>query len=288
VSITRLIPLDLKKGNLIAISVGRYDLLDLMDEDFFGNTGNERFMNIAQIGPLTVLRQVPLMTNMGSFAYIRHGEPFITFAIMDPNDHSLDVGLDTLFADGVTFSPGIHFPTKWWGKTGKHSFGGAVTTKKYTPFDALRQVIIPGPPINQIPPKGGSFSINYTGRQYIVEREKRDGWGAFWQFSFADKNTSPITTFFSGGLGGNGLFKSRRWDEFGLSYAYTGFSDVLKDNLDIVGLGGRIRAEHQVETFYNFHITPWLRLTGDIQFIRPSRRTADFAIVPGGRLEVIF
>src|SRR5215813_9608033 len=238
VAVTRLFPIDLKKGDLIAVSVGRYDLLDLSDEDFFGGGGIDRFWNIAQIGPLTVLRQVPLMTNLGSIAYVRHGEPFITFALLDPNDHSTDPGLKNLFADGVTFMPGVNLPTKWWGKTGKHSFGVAVTTKKYTPFDALRQVIIPGPPLSSIAPKGGSWSFNYTGRQYIVEREKKDGWGAFWQFSYADKDTSPVTTFFSGGLGGNGLFKSRRTDEFGLSYAYTGLSDVLKDNLDDVGLGG--------------------------------------------------
>ena len=81
---------------------------------------------------------------------MRKGEPFITFAILDPNDHSTDVGLDNLFGDGVTLSPGISFPTKWFGKTGKHTFSYAVTTKKYTPFDAIRQVIIPGPPVNPV------------------------------------------------------------------------------------------------------------------------------------------
>jgi hypothetical protein len=35
----------------------------LLDEDFFAGGGTERFFNIAQIGPLTVLRQVPLITN---------------------------------------------------------------------------------------------------------------------------------------------------------------------------------------------------------------------------------
>lgn len=288
VNVTRLFPIDLKKGDLIAVSVGRFNMVDLLQEDFFAGAGKERFFNIAQIGPLTVLRQVPIITNAGSFAYIRGGEPFITFALLDPNDHSLDPGLDDLFADGVTFSPGIHLPTKWWGKSGKHSFSGAITTKEYTPFDAIRQVVIPGPPLVPIEPKGGSWSINYIGRQYILERGRRDGWGAFVQVSFADKATSPITTFFDVGIGGNGLFKSRRQDEFGIAYAYTGLSDVLKDNIDLLQLGERLNAEHQVELFYNFHITPWLRLTGDIQFIRPTRPIADFAIIPGGRLEIIF
>jgi porin len=286
---TRIIPKDLKKGDMFAVSFGRYNLLDLVDEDFFAGAGTERFFNIAQIGPLTVLRQVPLITNAASFAYIKGGELRFSIAVMDPNDHSLDHGLDNLLADGVTFAPTVFFPVKYFGKTAKHSFGGAITTKKYTPFDIIKQIIIPGPPINPVQPKRGSWSVNYTFRQYIVERGKKDGWGFFSQVSFADKDTSPITTFFDLGLGGNGLFKSRPSDEFGIAYAYTDLSKVLKDNLDLLTQGGRRpRIEHQFESFYNFHITPWLRLTGDLQIIRPTRTIAKTAIIPGGRLVMIF
>lgn len=285
---TRLFPIDLKKGDLIAVSFGRFDLLSLTDEDFFAGDGTSRFMNMSQIGPLTVLRQVPLVTNGASFAYVRHGEPFFTFALLDTNDHSTDPGLSDLFADGVTFSPAINLPTKWGGKTGKHSFGFAITTKKYTPFDFIRQIVIPGPPVNPITPTRGSWSINYTGRQYIVERGPRDGWGVYTQISFADEGTSPVTTFAIVGLGGNGLFKSRPRDEFGLAYSFTDLSQDLKDNLNILPLGGVPRPEHGVEMFYNFYITPWLRLTNDLQIIRPTRQIAKTAIVPGVRLELVF
>lgn len=288
VNFTKLFPLDLKQGKLFAVSFGRYNLLDLLDEDFFAGGGTDRFFNIAQIGPLTVLRQVPLITNAVSFAYVRGGEPFITLAVMDPNDHSTDAGLSDLFADGVTFAPGVDFPTKYFGKSGKHTLGGAITNKEYTPFDALQQIILPGPPIHPIEPEGGSWSVSYTFRQYIVERATRDGWGFFGQASFADKSTSPITTFFDVGLGGNGLFAGRQRDEFGVAYAYTDLSDALKDNLDLLPLGGRLRAEHQVELFYNLRIAPWFQLTGDLQVIRPVRPVAETAIVPGARLKVVF
>jgi len=289
VNFTRLFPIDLKKGDLIAVAAGRFNLVDLADEDFFGGGGTERFFNVAQIGPLTVLRQVPLITNAVSFAYVRHGEPFITFAVMDPNDYSVEPGLDKLFQDGVTFAPGINFSAKYFGKSAKHSFGGAVTTKKYTPFDAIKQIVIPGPSVNPVEPKRGSWSVNYIFRQYIIERGRRDGWGFFGQVAFADKATSPVTRFLNLGLGGNGLFKSRTRDEFGIAYAFTDLSRVLKDNLDLLPLGGRrLRPEHQVEMFYNLHLTPWLRLTGDLQIIRPVRPIADTAIIPGARLELIF
>ncbi|HKE56566.1 MAG TPA: carbohydrate porin [Pyrinomonadaceae bacterium] len=289
INFTRLIPKDMAKGNLDVISFGRFNLLDLLQEDFFGGGGTDRFFNIAFIGPLTVLRQIPLVTNGFSYATVRGGEPRFTFMLLDPNDHSLNAGIDNLFADGVTFSPGYNIPTKYWGKSGKHTFGGAITTKKYTPFDAIRQVIIPGPPINPVEPKRGSWSASYTFRQSIVERGKSDGWGLFTQVAFADKDTSPMTRFFNVGLGGNGLFKKRDGDEFGIGYAYSNLSSVLKDNLNLVSLGRiRPRSDHTFEAFYDFHVTPWLQLTGDLQIIRGIRRDADTAIVPGARLVMIF
>ena len=288
-NVTKLFPVNLKEGKLVALSFGRYNLLDLIDEDFFAGGGTERFFNMAQIGPLTVLRQVPLITNAINLAYIRGGEPFITFSVMDPNDHSLDVGLDDFLADGVTFSPGISFPAKYGGKTAKHSFGFAITTKEYTPFDAIRQIVIPGPPLVPVTPQPGSWSANYVFRQYLVERGARDGWGLFSQVSFADRDTSPITVFFDVGLGGNGLFKARPRDEFGVSYGYTDLSEELKDNLNLIALGGRpVRSENQFEFFYAMHILPWLQLTGDLQIIHPTRSSADTTIVPGTRLRIEF
>ena len=287
VNITKLFPVDLKKGELIAISAGRYNLLDLVDEDFFAGRGIDRFLNIAQIGPLTVLREIPIITNGVNFAYIRGGEPFFTFSLLDPNDHTLEPGLSNLFADGVSLYPSLHLPSKFFGKSGKHSFGVAVTTKLYTPFDSIKQIIIPGPPVNPVEPQRGSWSASYTIRQYIIERGRKDGWGVFGQVAFANKSTSPISRFVSIGIGGNGLIGSRSKDEFGIGYAYTDLSEVLKDNLAPLDLR-RLRAEHQVEMFYNFHLTPWLRLTADLQILRPSRPFVNTAIVPGGRLEVVF
>jgi carbohydrate-selective porin OprB len=89
-------------------------------------------------------------------------------------------------------------------------------------------------------------------------------------------------------MGGNALIASRPRDEFGVSYAYTDLSDELKDNLDLLPLGGRLRVEHQLEVFYNLHLTPWFQLTGDLQILRPNRPVADTAVVPAARLRVVF
>jgi porin len=63
---------------------------------------------------------------------------------------------------------------------------------------------------------------------------------------------------------------------------------VLKDNLDLLRLGGRLEVEHQVEMFYNLYLTPWLQLTGDLQILRPNRPAVDTAVVPAVRLRVVF
>lgn len=151
-----------------------------------------------------------------------------------------------------------------------------------------RPLILPGPPVNPVEPQRGSWSLSYTFRQYIVERAKGDGWGFFGQLSFADQDTSPITRFLNIGIGGNGLLAQRSQDEFGVAYAYTDLSDDLKDNLDLLPLGGRLQAEHQIEVFYNMHIAPWMQLTGDLQIVRPVRPAADTAAVPGVRLKIVF
>jgi porin len=288
-NLTRLFPINLQEGKLVAVSFGRYNLLDLLQEDFFAGVGIKRFMNMAQIGPLTALREVPLITNAVTVAYVRRGEPFITFAVMDPNDQSTDPGLSDLFADGVTFAPTVIVPVTYFGKSAKHSIGGAVTTKAYTPFDAIRQIIIPGPPIRVIEPQRGSWSLSYTFRQYIVERGKADGWGAFSQVSLANQSTSPIAGFFDIGLGGNGLFDARPHDEFGISYAYTSLSDELKENIDLRPFDGRsLQVEHQLEVFYNLYLTPWFQLTGDLQVVRPTLPGAETAVVPAVRLRLVF
>jgi hypothetical protein len=65
-------------------------------------------------------------------------------------------------------------------------------------------------------------------------------------------------------------------------------SNELRNNLALLPLAGRLQVEHQVEMFYNLHLTPWLQLTGDLQILRPNRPAADTAVVPAVPLRVVF
>ena len=101
----------------------------------------------------------------------------------------------------------------------------------------------------------------------MVEERKVPGQGRqpSWRFSFEIDRRPPAV--------------------FGVAYAFDSISGDLKDALDPLA---RLRDEHQFEVFYNFALTPWCYLTGDLQVVRPSRPRADTAIVPGLRMRFVF
>ena len=78
------------------------------------------------------------------------------------------------------------------------------------------------------------------------------------------------------GIAGNGLFPGRPQDRWGIAAFGFNLSNVLKDNFR--PLNG-FNNEHGLEMFYNWSVTPWMRITTDLQFIDPSysRQSAIFA-----------
>jgi porin len=88
-----------------------------------------------------------------------------------------------------------------------------------------------------------------------------------------------------GGIGGNALFVGRPQDSFSLGYFYYAFSNDLRDALDsTIYFDG----EQGLEAFYNYAITPWFKITGDIRYINPSSGNYDNALVLGLRFNTLF
>lgn len=270
--------------NIYALSFGKFNTLDLVSEPALGGSGITKFFNINQAGPAIVGRTVPPVSNGVAFAWLKKGVPFFTFAILDPVDSSTRPG--NFFNKGVTFVPGIILQSNFGKKGGHHAFSGTVTTRAFTPFDQIPQVILPIP-TSPGTPKRGSWSLMYTMSQNLVQDAKNpaQAWGLFGQVAIADKSTNPISSSVTVGLGGVNLFKRRPQDRFGLAYGFVGYSSTLKDRLlPLI----RVRDQHQVEAFYNWAIRPWLWLTGDLQVVRSLRESVGTAVVPGARLQIIF
>lgn len=286
---TQVVPVDAEQKNSIAVGAGKYYSLDSSREPFTGGAGVTKFMHMIGNGNPAAGLTVPTVSNGATFAWLRRGSPFITFAVLDPVASPNKAGLRKVFRQGMTFVPGISLPTRFAGMSGRHSLSGTVTTRKFTPFDQLAQFNVPGHPRSPIVPKAGSWSVTYTFNQYVHERNTREygktGWGVFGVISVADKGTNPVSRFMTFGVGGNGLFKSRSRDQFGVAYGFAGISRQLRAAIDpIVGIAN----EHALEAFYAFSLTRWCSLTGDLQVIRPVTRSNEISVLPGARIVINF
>jgi porin len=88
------------------------------------------------------------------------------------------------------------------------------------------------------------------------------------------------------GLAGNNMMQGRELDRWGVGYFYYGISDVLLDGLN--SLGGSFRDEKGAEAFYTVAVTPWLKATGDIQYVMPVNSARKDAVLVGARMKIEF
>ncbi|HEU0053043.1 MAG TPA: carbohydrate porin, partial [Longimicrobium sp.] len=280
---THLVPFGKKPGDAVALALGRFSTFELIPD----GTGITGFMNVAQIAPTHEARNVPAVTNAASAAVILAGEPVFSLMVLDPNTTPLESGLGDLFANGVTVSPTITIPTRFFGMSGHHGLRGTWSSQEITPFDAIPHFFFLRPDRPVVTEKeSGGWSITYTADQYLHESagQPHTGWRLYWQAGLADEDTNPIDRYFNVGIGGHGPF-GRTLDNFGVAWAYTGFGDPFKDLFDPLA---RLRDEQVVEAFYNAAATRWLRLTLDLQVVRPFRPRVDTAVLPAARIHLTF
>lgn len=287
---TQLIPIHKDKGDFIMFGAGRYYGFDGADSPFNGGGGHTTFMHLAFNGTPTNGRLVPSVTNGANFAWIRKGNPFLTFSVRDAIGHPTSPGLSDLFNEGATFISGINFPTKWLDKTGKQSVTVMVTTRKLTPFDdRFDGIVNPAPPTVPLTPKSGSWIVQYKFFQYFKEHKESDGtttgWGVFGTFAGADGKTNKSGAVLTAGVGGAGPFKSRKYDRWGAAFSIDGVSLVYRRQ---VGPLIHLDSEHVFEGFYNFALTRFVMLTGDVQIIRPMLTGSGIAVLPAARIVINF
>ena len=65
-----------------------------------------------------------------------------------------------------------------------------------------------------------------------------------------------------------------------VAYFYTGLSDDFRR---LVSPVVQLEAVQGVELYYNYEVTPWFHLTGDLQFVENGIETDDTAIILGLR-----
>jgi len=267
-------------GQKSAVLFGKINVVDLLAADpFFGGWGNKRFMNVAFVAPPS---GVLPPTIFGVIASVRTKPIAWTFMVFDPNDRTTDYFPDDLFSDGVNASITSAYSYKLAGRKTTVSVNAAYSSKD---GKDLSDTLLP--PGVEAGTKDGSYNFSFQFSHNLQESTKQpdSSWGVFLKMNLADGNPNPIKGSLMGGIGGKALFMGRPQDSFGLGYFYYDFSNKLQKALDpVIDLDD----EQGLELFYSHAVTPWLHITGDIQYINPASGSNNNAFVTGLRTNIRF
>jgi porin len=267
-----------------AVFAGKLDTLDGDMNAFAHGRGKTQFSNLAFVFNPIAAATVPYSTLGAGCMVLREGEPVAGFTVLNSRDTSGTSGFEQLFADGVLLSAYMRLPTNFLNMPGHQLLGGTWNNRTYTSIgDAYADY-----PNLVIPRTRGSWSIFWNCDQYLItdDDDPLRGWGVFGRVGIADQNTNPLGWFLSAGVGGSSPLRSRPADTFGIGWYYAGLSNQIGPIFDLfLGPTGNGQG---VELFYNYQLTPAIRLTPDLQVIVPSRDQIDPALIVGLRAQLIF
>ena len=281
--------------------LGKIDTTSGDANEFAHGKGDTQFFNMAfNINPVTAL--TPTSALGAGVIILPTKDPnaaIITASVIDANGTANRSGFDTAFEGNNIYAIEGRVRTNFFGMTGHQLVGAAYNSKNFSSLDQGLPIIIEQRSIQE---EDNSWCFYYNFDQYFYEPKKGQGIGIFGRFGASDGNPNPMHYFYSLGVGGKGVIPGRPNDQFGLGYYYM---DVR--NPTFTGpLATRevLRDEQGFEAYYNFAITPWMKLTPDIQVIRGAqketvsvvsllppviqREDVKTATVLGLRLQIIF
>lgn len=264
------------------LMLGKINTVDLYaaGREFSGGRGVELFQHLEFAGPITGITPPMLF---GGLVSIRTTPAKFTLMIYDPVATTMRSGLTDPFGDGVTFNGSVEMQSNFNNQSGKHFFSTAYSTQDGRDFSDPN-LLLPSQPVTN---KDDRWFLSYAFEQTLWRnpQDPKKAWGLFGQVGFSDGNPNAVQRSFLGGIGGTSPINGRGRDKFGVGLFYVGFSDDLKDAIQPVI---RLRDEYGAEFFYNFSVTPWLRVTLDLQIIQPGQIAREPAVVGGLRTQVIF
>lgn len=254
------------------VFAGKLDTISGDMNEFAHGKGDVQFFNTAfSVTPVGLLA-APYST-LGAGLIILPTKDIngaqITLNALNTNGLADSAGFDTLALNNTTYAGEARVRTNFFGLTGHQLVGYMYSTKEFTSLDQSLRFIIQNGSIEK---KSGTWAFYYNFDQYLYEKKKGSGQGIgiFGRFGASDGNPNPMRYFYSIGIGGKGVIPDRPLDHFGIGYYYMDIS-----NPNFTGpLQARsfLRDEQGFEAYYNFAITPWMKLTPDIQIVRPAQK----------------
>jgi len=272
-----------KFGDNFSVSLGKFSLLDLVAKTpLVGGGGYETFMNAGLAGPITGVIPPYLF---GAIVNLKTQPATFSLMVYDPrNAQDWDV-ISHPFSQGTSTALTVTFPTKIAGLSGFYSVRGVYSTKEGLNLANIADLVALPPGSEDTLKKKGYWFLSGSFQQYIVEDSAYPGagWGLFGYLSVSDGNPNPLHWSGYVGLGGTSPMPGRHLDKWGIAYFHYGLSDDLINGLSVLGI--QRKDEQGVEVFYNLAVTPWFRLTADVQWIDPADATKSNIVVTGLRLQ---
>lgn len=276
------------------IVVGKLDTTTGDANLFAHGKGDDQFLNLAfGINPVALV--VPYSTLGVGAVVLPTKDPekaIVTVTLSSATGDATRTGFDDI--DGAIVAAEGRLRTEFGGLTGHQLVGGLYSSKSYTSIDQRLDAVVGN---QELRTTADTWAVYANVDQFLYQPDKdaMRGVGVFGRFGAGEGNPNPIRYFFSVGLAAIGMVPGRADDHGGIGYYYS-------DN-DSPTLAGPRRQrsflgnEWGVELYYNIAVTPWLRLTPDLQFVNPARKRVtvdprntdriDTATVLGFRLEMI-
>lgn len=286
-------------GEHFSIAAGKVNTMTLAARTpLLGGGGIDTFLNrafaapatgvgVAARGTVTDRLVVSPTYTLGAAATLKSDPLTVTFLVVDPRNAQNSRVIEHPFERGVSVGGMATIKTKFAGEPSFHTFRAVYSNARGFDLDDagdVRRQLLAGQPVT----KKGYWFASYGFQQFLAhsEKEKGVGWGGFGLVNVSDGNPNPVKWSVIGGLAGNNLLPGRELDRWGLGYFHYGLSQLLIDGLARFAI--RRRSESGFEAFYNLALTPWLRLSADVQYVDPWNTTRARACYAALRLQTKF
>lgn len=283
----------------LSLSVGKFNMMTIASQTpLIGGGGLDTFMNRAFALPSTgigvaspgvvadrLIVSPPYI--LGGIATLKTDVATATLILADPRNAANPRVIQRPFERGVGVVGGVTVPIEIAGRRGFHTVRGGYSNARGFDLDdgsdlrarlATRQTIT----------KKGFWLASYAVQQYLVADPDNPsvGWGLFGLATLSDGNPNPVRWSALAGLAGNNLLPGRKDDQWGVGFFHYGLTTPLLASL----AERRIyrRSEGGIEAFYNWAITPWVRLSGDLQVVEPWNALRPRATYMALRLQTRF
>ncbi len=259
------------------------------DANIFAHDEREQFMNMAfVINPMFATTVPPCVNMVGNILAPAKWFNLKTM-LLDSEGNAVKVGINTLFERGTSLVQVGEFAVKPFGLEGHQRLGWTWSNKKrFQMRQDIRQILIDKLVLNtdpQLKQSQRDWLIFYDFDQYLyrIKGAKDRGFGVFGRFGYTNSLVSPFRSFYEVGFSAKGIIPCRARDGAGVGYYFLEISHKIPEVIR-----KRTHAEQGVEIYYNAALTPWLRVTPDLQIEYSARRKVDTAVVMGLRTQMDF